>query len=198
MSNELEKKRKRKNILDAARDLFTEFGYRSVTVSQIAEKASVAKGTVYLYFKDKESLFYALIDEFLTEIKEFMSDVEKWDLPLADKLHSVIYNIFKFRHEQKFLYRVSMEAIKFPSAFSKRVTEILDDEICNYLEGELQLAIDRKEIRPCNPKILSFVILNIYSALAFKWEEKYSPLDEKQVTQTVTDILKYGLVKGAT
>jgi AcrR family transcriptional regulator len=47
-------------ILDAADRLFTRFGYRRTAMDDIASEASVAKGTLYLYFKSKEALFCAI------------------------------------------------------------------------------------------------------------------------------------------
>ena len=50
-------------ILQAALDLFVERGYANTRAEDVAKKAGVSKGTVYLYFTDKESLFKAVIRE---------------------------------------------------------------------------------------------------------------------------------------
>ncbi|WP_335988394.1 TetR/AcrR family transcriptional regulator [Glycomyces sp. MUSA5-2] len=48
-------------ILDAARELLTAWGYKRVTVDEIARRARIGKGTVYLHWKTKEQLFTALL-----------------------------------------------------------------------------------------------------------------------------------------
>lgn len=48
-------------IIEAADRLFTRFGYRRTSMDDIAREASVAKGTLYLYFASKEALFCALL-----------------------------------------------------------------------------------------------------------------------------------------
>lgn len=58
-----EKQELRREILDAARELFVKEGYGSVTVRQIAEKIERAPGTIYLYFEDKAELFETLCEE---------------------------------------------------------------------------------------------------------------------------------------
>ncbi len=56
-----ERKARRIHILDAAEKTFLEQGFDNVTVDDIAAKAEVAKGTLYLYFKNKNDLFVALM-----------------------------------------------------------------------------------------------------------------------------------------
>ena len=194
MAKETEKQQKRKQIAEAARDLFTEFGYRAVSVAQIAARADVAKGTVYLYFKDKEELFLYLVQEFIDEMGRFAHDVEQQNLSITEQFHTVIYNLLKYRREQKFLYRVVREARETHFALARRVTDLLDSEITRYIEKLLEQAVRDGKVRPCNPKVLSFVIVHIYSALAFEWEEKHAPLDEEQVAEAVRNFLQYGLI----
>ena len=55
------KKEKRQNLLEAASLLFSQKDIHSVTISDIAQKANVAKGTFYLYFKDKYEIQDVLI-----------------------------------------------------------------------------------------------------------------------------------------
>jgi len=58
------KARKRKQIVEAATEVFIKHGYRRASVDDVAERAGVAKGTIYLYFKNKaELLLEAIIEE---------------------------------------------------------------------------------------------------------------------------------------
>lgn len=54
---------KAQRIIDAAIQLFAERPYHEVRMDDIAERTKVAKGTLYLHFKDKEALFQALMLE---------------------------------------------------------------------------------------------------------------------------------------
>jgi AcrR family transcriptional regulator len=58
-----QKEERRQAILDAALQLFQETSYEAVNIADVAEKAGVAKGTIYLYFKTKEGLFLALLTQ---------------------------------------------------------------------------------------------------------------------------------------
>lgn len=54
----------RRQVLDAALDLFSHQGYRATTVKEIAEAAKVSAGNVYHHFPDKEAIFRTLLDEY--------------------------------------------------------------------------------------------------------------------------------------
>src|SRR5262245_38633241 len=58
---------KRKRILQAAVKVFARKGYFAARVSEIAKKAGVADGTIYLYFKSKEDILVRLFDEVMAE-----------------------------------------------------------------------------------------------------------------------------------
>jgi len=55
-----EKERRRTEILDAANRLYAEKGWESVTVDQVARGARLSRALVYVYFKDKEELLFAV------------------------------------------------------------------------------------------------------------------------------------------
>jgi AcrR family transcriptional regulator len=82
------KTRKRQRIIQAATDLFIQHGYRKTSVDEVAHRAGVAKGTVYLYFKTKaELLTQAIVEEkkrYLIEIKPVL------EAPPAERLQRYI------------------------------------------------------------------------------------------------------------
>ncbi|HYF57714.1 MAG TPA: TetR/AcrR family transcriptional regulator [Burkholderiaceae bacterium] len=69
-------------LLDAALELFVERGYAATRLDDIAARAGVSKGTLYLYFANKEELFKALIRENIVSlIDRFRAEIERSDLP---------------------------------------------------------------------------------------------------------------------
>ncbi len=56
---------KRRQILDAAVTVFARKGYFTARVSDVASAASVADGTIYLYFKNKDDIIVSLFSDFL-------------------------------------------------------------------------------------------------------------------------------------
>lgn len=64
MHREERSERSRRQVLDAALQLFSRQGYRGTTVRDIAEQAGVSTGNVYHHFPDKETIFRTLLDEY--------------------------------------------------------------------------------------------------------------------------------------
>jgi AcrR family transcriptional regulator len=61
---------RRAEILDAARKVCAERGYHEMTVDEIAQAAGIAKGTVYLYFRSKHEIYWAMIENVLAVLHE--------------------------------------------------------------------------------------------------------------------------------
>ena len=60
---------KKQIIINSARELFSRYGFKKVSMEEIAKKASVTKRTIYHYFKDKEALFSYFVKEELDKVK---------------------------------------------------------------------------------------------------------------------------------
>ncbi len=71
---EREKEQRRQGILKAAKKLFVENGFKFVTVANIAEKAELSKGAIYLYFNSKEEIYAQIL---LTDIESFHKEISQ-------------------------------------------------------------------------------------------------------------------------
>src|SRR5215468_2389242 len=72
---------RREAILAAALDEFSARGFAAARLDDIAARADVAKGTIYLYFRDKESLFHELVRSMLSPIVGRIESAPMADLP---------------------------------------------------------------------------------------------------------------------
>lgn len=186
---------KRTAITNAANELFSNFGYKSVSMDQIAQKANVAKGTLYLYFKDKDDLYYYIAKKIIDDIKSYIEHVKNQRLSLVDEIHKVMYNMLMYRKNQKFLFTIAKEATELRTPAACKVMRMVDDELVNYLKKALDYAVKEKMIKSFNTSIMTFVILKIYTALAFEWDETHQePLNESQIVNSIGIILKDGLL----
>jgi AcrR family transcriptional regulator len=71
----VETEARRQAILDAALSVFAEHGFEAARLDDVAERAGVAKGTLYLYFKHKEALFEDLVRSAVTPVIDTLSKV---------------------------------------------------------------------------------------------------------------------------
>ncbi|MEO8288993.1 MAG: TetR/AcrR family transcriptional regulator [Chloroflexota bacterium] len=93
---------KRRALIDAARELFTTTGYEATTMAQVAKRAGVAVGTVYLYFKNKGDLLLAVKDGWEEEVLHAMSQPDLVSVPHHLRARPILEACFAIcaRHTQ--------------------------------------------------------------------------------------------------
>lgn len=91
---------KREAIVEAARVLFTTEGYEATTIADVAKKAGVAVGTVYLYFKNKSELLFGVKGDWEDRYLEYMSRPELQAIPHHLRARPMIEASFKLCEEQ--------------------------------------------------------------------------------------------------
>lgn len=77
---------KRQKILDAAVEILNQKEYYKSPISEIARKAGVAKGTIYLYFKSKEELYFSIIFMLLDKVRDMADEIQKKSILANQKL----------------------------------------------------------------------------------------------------------------
>ena len=113
---------KREQILEAATTVFAAKGFFGARVSDIASKAKVADGTIYLYFKGKEEILAALfalaMNQFLDRARSELASLEGADARLtrlaqfhleqvgSNRNLAIVFQV-ELRHSQKFMELVS-------------------------------------------------------------------------------------------
>jgi len=89
---------RRKELIDNAEQLFIKKGYEQTTVSDIVNKANVAKGTFYYYFKTKEEILNSIVDRYIDIIVEGYEKIANEKGPNAvEKLVNIFQFSFSFR-----------------------------------------------------------------------------------------------------
>ena len=146
---ERDKQLRRVDILKAAEHVFAQKGYGRATMQDIAKEAQYATGTVYLYFEDKESLYFSLLEgkisSMMSIIKEKTSEVKD----AREKLNIWIYeSLFFFENNQDFFHIFVSETSKFRWVIDGKIAaSSLMLERMNYLADILRKAQQQKVIR---------------------------------------------------
>jgi len=83
---ERKKTERRRRVLEAARAVFKEYGYENATTREIAARAGVAVGTVFVYARDKRDLLMTIVNDDLEAVTEESFANLGGDLPFLDKL----------------------------------------------------------------------------------------------------------------
>lgn len=78
---------KREQILDGALCVFMRMGFDAASMNDITRQAGVSKGTLYVYFKNKEDLFAAIIERQKMRIFGRLQEILERNKPIAEQLH---------------------------------------------------------------------------------------------------------------
>ena len=96
---EREKQLRREEIVLAAEKIFFSKGFDPSTMDDIAEEAELSKGTLYLYFKNKEELYASLSLRILQYLHIRVEHVNKEELPPEEKMDALVeamYDVYAF------------------------------------------------------------------------------------------------------
>ena len=189
-----------KEILEAAFTEFSRNGYAVTTLDQIAERAGVTKGTIYVYFENKEHLFISMVREFTKAKIEAVQDMQASHKgSTADLLRaqfSYIYeHIVADRRRREVVRMLIAEAGRFPELADHYHLEILKPCL-DMLRQAIQRGIDRGEIRNSaiinNPQVVIAPI-----ALVDLWMMMFDdrqPLDLKAYFDAHLELVLNGLL----
>ncbi|MDD5474979.1 MAG: TetR/AcrR family transcriptional regulator [Syntrophales bacterium] len=151
-----EKAQRKKAILKAARRLFTEHGFRPVTVESIAKKAELSKGAVYLYFKSKEEIYGQIlqsdIESFHREMLQTFQPGRQASKILFDFADAYIDIFLNEREQFRTLmnFMLNAENLKLSRDVRKEIIRETNSTI-SLLEKILQLGVDSGEFMNIKP-----------------------------------------------
>jgi AcrR family transcriptional regulator len=121
--------RKRRLITEAATRLFAARPFHEVKLDQVASAAKVGKGTVYLYFKNKEDLYISLIhDGFAQLVDRLKEQLGREDLPPWLALQRVVGELAEFAVSHPDLYELmrSVPMNKLRTGKRRELTDLIE------------------------------------------------------------------------
>lgn len=120
-------------ILDATDRLLARYGYRKMTVDDIASEARIGKGTIYLHFTSKEEVVLSHVDRIVDRLKERLNEIGSSEAPAAERLRQMLLTRVMFRFDSIQHYTQSLNdllAALRPGLLARRAI---------YFEAEAQI-----------------------------------------------------------
>ena len=183
---------RREAILAAALDEFSARGFEATRLDDVARAAAIAKGTIYLYFRDKEDLFQELVRAMLTPLVGSIEAMGKADLPLSAMAgHFVdlfVREVYETR--RKDVVRLMLaEGRRFP-----KLAEFYYREVLSRIIAAVRALLARAAARGEVPQgLVDFPqIIAAPGLLAIIWSdlfEKFEPLDVRAMMQAHVELL---------
>jgi len=184
---------RRDAILAAALDEFAARGFAATRLDDVAERAGVAKGTIYLYFADKETLFQELIRAQLSPVVGGVIHASHADIPLrqfAEQLIEVfVREVFGTRRKDV-IRLIITEGPRFPKLAEFYYREVIS-RVLEAVRALLRRAVERGELKDDtlvrHPQLLAApgIIAIVWSGLF----DRFEPLDLRAMMRAHFDML---------
>jgi len=143
-------------VLDAALDLFIENGFAATRVDDIAKRAGLSKGAVYLYFPSKEAIIEALVRRALVPVASNAADfVAHFDGDPRIAVSTVMKMLAGTMANPRFMAipkLIVREVVNFPELAAMYRRELLDHAI-PALEGLIRRGVDNGYLRQVDPAL---------------------------------------------
>ena len=98
--------RRRKEIFEAALTVFSKKGFDKATLDEIANRVKISKPAIYLYFKNKEILFFSMVEDKMSTLSVSLADIKKSDAGSIDKLKALISANINFYINNKEFFKI--------------------------------------------------------------------------------------------
>src|SRR5262252_1741998 len=183
---------RREAILSAALDEFSIRGFEAARLDDVARRAGVAKGTIYLYFRDKESLFQELIRTMLTPLVGTIEAMGEADVPvalLADRIVDLfVREVYETRRKDVIRLMIT-EGRRFP-----KLAEFYYREVLSRVIGAVRTLLRRAAARGEIPEGLADYpqIVAAPGLVAIVWSglfDRFEPLDVRKMMKTHVELL---------
>lgn len=189
-------------LLDAALDLFVAKGYAATRAEEVAAKAGVSKGTLFLYFKSKEGLFEAVVRENISNvITQGIAELDSFQGTTGELLRYVMFewwNRFGGTKASGITKLVMAEASNFP-AIAAFYQEAVVKPGHQLIRAILQRGIDRGEFRTLD---MDYAVYSVIAPLMFltMWQHSMGPcsmdmpLDPEAFIASQADVMVRGIL----
>ena len=166
--NKLDKLRR---INDAAQRLFIAKGFDDTTMREIAVRAGVGLGTIFLYAKNKRDLLFLTINEPLQHITQQAEGAVDPAAPLVDNLLAIAKLHYHFFGEQPALARLALrEMIFYESGAQAASFQKTRERLIRLFGRTIELAMDRGEIVPSEPPLFAgWTLFCIFQVELRRW-----------------------------
>jgi AcrR family transcriptional regulator len=190
---------RRSCILKAARKVFARHGFDGATMDDVAETCSIAKGTLYLYFKSKRQIYLAVLKEDLHSMREETGRAIGAESTASGKIRAFITARFDFCERHRDFFRIYNSDVSAIFVSAHPMQKDLRDFYLEQAEMLTQIVADgirAGELRDVPAKAAAFAIYDVTRASIAR---RFLGLGQETSTvdaRTLIDLIWKGIAHG--
>lgn len=184
-------------ILDAARAIFARRGFSGTTIQEVADAAGIAKGTVYLYYRSKEELYWAAMRRGLGELHRRSAAAMQQAADTAGKLRAFLATRLTYFEENRDFF-----SIYFTELGNTLVRPVPGGEMealylgqVEALRGVLRAGMERGELRPLRDRATAFAILDLVKGRVAQRLRGWSTVSPEEDLEQLDDLVWRAIVR---
>jgi AcrR family transcriptional regulator len=183
-------------LLEAARRVFAKKGFHAATVDDIAAAAGVAKGTVYLYYRSKQEVYWGALEHGITELhKEIQTRLAAEGTP-ENKVRAFIAIKVAYFEKNRDFFRIYFSELgsgfSHPAQMPRRF-EGMYLEQARLLEAALQQGVKRREIRHIRTDTAAVAISDLIRGIIVQRLLGWSKKDVESDINFIFDLVWRGI-----
>jgi len=188
----------RKEIMDAAVEVFSKKGFFNATLDEIAQKAEFSKGTLYLYFSSKEELLYSILQENIgKELNVRLAGVFEQGKTLRKELEQMFDDLSSLAFEKKEIFELAIaQHVAGYQALSPEKALTMNDAHDKFWDKQLDRvkgAIAEGELRNISPHAITGILHGSLDHMMLTRWFCETPEQLSEATKAFLDILFNGI-----
>jgi AcrR family transcriptional regulator len=183
-------------IMRAGESVFAARGFHGTSIADVIEAAEISRGTFYLYFESKESLFHALLDRFVEGVMEVIKVVDPdGDEDPVLQIHANVERAVNLLFDNRELTTMFLrEATGSDVAVTQQLDRLhafLDDMVCGALRNGAQMGL----IRDVEPRVIGPAIIGSIKEVLYQYIvlEKDNGMGRKEIALALFEFGLRGL-----
>jgi len=185
----------REQIVEAARHIFSRFGFKKTTMDDIALGVGKGKSSIYYYFTSKDQVFQAVVEKEITSLRQELVKVIESDLKPIDKIQSYItVRMTKFGEMTNFYQAIKNELLA-QLEFIDQIRKKYDEDEVNLVDSILKEGIEKNEFDIEDSRLAASVIVTAMKGLEMPlfWQNGNDDLETR--IKNVLKILFNGILR---
>jgi AcrR family transcriptional regulator len=171
-------------ILEAAKHLFMQDGFRGISMRQIAEAVGVTKAALYYHFRDKEELFVAIVEQYLLAMSALIDEVAATDESARAQISELVRRILAQPAEQRSIIRLASQELGNISPPNRaRFLALYHNRFVERITALLERGMVAGELRPIDPSFATWALLGMMYPYLHPTPPTQLPLDDARIEQ---------------